>query len=433
VDHGLDTQLIMVIAAVVVGWGLLSARLERFDVSAPLLFVVMGLVLANEPISAVHVNIHSETLRSIAEITLALLLFSDAARVNVRELRRDAAVPARLLFIGLPLTIGLGMLVAVLLFPSLDVWAAATIAACVAPTDAALGAQVVEDRHVPVRIRRVLGVESGLNDGIATPFVTFFVAGAVGDLVTHATTSLASAVGDLAIGTTVGLVGGLGAGWLLGAARRHGWSNPAARGIVGVALALLAYSSAVELGGNGFIAAFVGGLALGTVLPEREQEDALSFDAQTGELLSFVVWFLFGAVLVSALSDTTWQTAVFVVLALTAVRMVPVALSLVGSRLDRTTVAFIGWFGPRGLASVVFGILAFDSLNDHEGGVVTAAVTLTVLASVLAHGVTARPLSRRYGAKVAALGEEVPERATVPHLGGRPRVARIVRRAGRPD
>jgi NhaP-type Na+/H+ or K+/H+ antiporter len=432
VEHGLDTQLIMVVAAVVVGWGLLSARLERFDVSAPLLFVVMGLVLANEPLSVIHVGIHSETLRSIAEITLALLLFSDAARVNVRELRRDVAVPARLLFVGLPLTIGLGTLVAVGLFPSLDVWAAATIAACVAPTDAALGAQVVEDRHVPMRVRRALGVESGLNDGIATPFVTFFVAGAVGDLVAHASTSLASAVGDLAIGIAVGLVGGLGAGWLLGAARRRGWSTPAAQGIVVVALALLAYSSSVELGGNGFIAAFVGGLAFGTVLPEREQADALAFDAQAGELLSLVVWFLFGAVMVSALSDTTWQTGVFVVLALTVVRMVPVALALVGSRLDRTTIVFIGWFGPRGLASGVFGIIAFDALPDHDGGVVAAAVTLTVLASVLAHGVTARPFSRRYGARVDALGEEVPERATVPRLDGRPRLATTGPRAARP-
>jgi sodium/hydrogen antiporter len=196
-------------------------------------------------------------------------------------------------------------------------------------------------------------------------------------------------------------------------------------GVVVVALALLAYSSSIELGGNGFIAAFVGGLAFGTVLPEREQSAALAFDAQAGELLSLVVWFLFGAVMVSALSDTTWQTAVFVVVALTAVRMIPVALALLGSGLDRTTVAFIGWFGPRGLASVVFGIIAFDALPGHDGDVIVAAITLTVLTSVLAHGVTARPWSRRYGSRVAALGEEVPERTTVPHLHSRPRAARI--------
>ena len=181
--HGLDTELILAIAATLVVWGLVSARVESFDVSAPMFFVAIGFVLANDPVSAIDVDVHSETLRALAEVTLALLLFSDAARVNIRALRRDAGVPVRLLFGGLPLTIALGTATAVLLFPDLDPWAAAAIAAAVAPTDAALGAQVVADPHVPHRIRRVLNVESGLNDGIATPFVTFFIAGAVADTV----------------------------------------------------------------------------------------------------------------------------------------------------------------------------------------------------------------------------------------------------------
>jgi NhaP-type Na+/H+ or K+/H+ antiporter len=425
-EHGVDTQLIMVVSAVVVGWGLLSARLERLDVSAPLVFVAAGLVLANEPLSVIDVNIRSTTLRSIAEITLALLLFSDAARVNVRELHRDAAVPARLLFLGLPLTIAFGTLAAVLVFPSLDVWAAATIAACVAPTDAALGAQVVEDRHVPVRVRRVLGVESGLNDGIATPFVTFCIAGAVSEAAARSSVSLSSALGDLGIGTAVGVVAGLGGGWLLTIARRHGWSASSSRGILVVALALLTYATSVEVGGNGFVASFVAGLAFGTVLPTREPAGALAFDAQAGELLSLVVWFLFGSVMVAALDTTTWRTAAFAVLALTLVRMVPVAAALVGSRLNGLTVAFIGWFGPRGLASVVFGLIAFDALSGAEGEAVVAAVTLTVLLSVIAHGVTARPWSRWYGGRVRMLGRDVPERADVPGLEARPRVSAVI-------
>jgi len=423
-EHELDTQLVMVIAAAVTVWGLLSARLERLDLSAPIVFVLLGVVLANQPLSVVDVNIHSTTLRTLAEVTLAVLLFSDAARVNVRGLRRDLAVPTRLLFVGLPLTIGLGALVAVLLFPSLDGWAAATIAACVAPTDAALGAQVVDDCDVPMRVRRALGVESGLNDGIATPFVTFFVAGAVVDTIDHTSVTLASAVGDLAIGAALGVGIGLGGAWLLRLARRYGWSARAAEGIFVLALALLAYATSIELGGNGFVAAFVAGLAFGTLLPEDGRADALAFDAQAGELLSLVVWFLFGAVVVSALEDLGWRTALFAVLALTAVRMIPVAIALAGSGLSRATVGFIGWFGPRGLASVVFGLIAFDALAGSTSDTVVSAVALTVVLSVVAHGVTAGPLSRRYGARMSVLADDVPEHGEVPALRSRPRAFR---------
>ncbi len=427
--HGLDTELIVAIAASVVLWGIFSARLEALNVSAPIAFVVLGLVLANRPLSAVDVHVHSETLRSLAEVTLALLLFSDAARVNLRVLRHDSGLPLRLLTIGLPLTIALGTAIAVLLFPNLDPWAAAVIAATVAPTDAALGAQVVEDRHVPQRIRRVLNVESGLNDGIATPFVSFFIAGAVADTVAHSTASLDGALGELGIGVLVGAAVGLGGGALVTLSTRRGWASPAYRGIAALSLALLAYALSIELGGNGFIAAFVGGLAIGSVLPAREQEQTLDFDAQAGELLSLVVWFLFGTALVTALDATTWRTAAFALLALTVVRMVPVAVALVGSRLTATTVAFIGWFGPRGLASVVFGLIAFDSLHGSEANGVLAAVTLTVLSSVVAHGLTASPLARRYGAHIAALARSAAERGPVPALASRPRSVRRAARA----
>jgi NhaP-type Na+/H+ or K+/H+ antiporter len=186
-----------------------------------------------------------------------------------------------------------------------------------------------------------------------------------------------------------------------------------------VALALLAYSLAVELGGNGFIAAFVGGLAFGALLPAGEHDETLEFDAQTGELVSLVVWFLFGAVMVSALDGVTWRTVVFVVLGLTAVRMAPVAASLAGSGLSWVTVGFIGWFGPRGLASLVFGLIAFDSLSGPTADVVVSAVTLTVLVSVVAHGITARPFSRRYGTWAAGLPDGAFER---PPAGSAPLV-----------
>ena len=327
-------------------------------------------------------------------MTLALLLFSDAARVNLRVLRHDTSIELRLLVVGLPLTIALGTALAVVLFPDLDPWAAAAIGAAVAPTDAALGAQVVEDEHVPARIRRILNVESGLNDGIATPFVTFFVAGAVADTVSHSSTTLGSSLADLGIGVLVGAAVGLGGAALLVLSTSRGLASPAYRGVGVLALALLAFALSIELGGNGFISAFVGGLAFGTVLQgQTQQPESLEFDYQSGTLLSLVVWFLFGAVMVSALEAATWQTAVFAILALTVVRMVPVAIAMTGAGLTRTTVAFMGWFGPRGLASVVFAVIAFDALKGSEATAVLAAITLTVLLSVVAHGLTAAPFA----------------------------------------
>jgi sodium/hydrogen antiporter len=422
--EGLDTALIVAMAGSLVVWVLVSARLAALDVSAPIFFVAVGCVTANGPVAVIEVNVHGETLKSLAELTLALLLFSDAARVNGRELRHDAAVPLRLLVGGLPLTIAFGTALAVLLFPDLDPWAAAAIAAAVAPTDAALGAQVVEDRHVPHRIRRVLNVESGLNDGIATPFVSFFIAGAVADTVSHSSTSPGAALADLAIGVLVGAGVGVAGGLLLELSLRHGWAAPAYRGIGALALALTAYSLSIEASGNGFIGAFVGGLAFGTAVRGRERDDTLAFDAQAGDLLSLIVWFLFGATMVPALDDATWRTVVFAILALTAVRMLPVALVLIRSGFTATTVSFVGWFGPRGLASVVFGLLAFDSLEGPDADAVLTTITLTVLLSVVAHGLTARPLSRRYGAHVASLAPTTPERATVPTLQGRTPITR---------
>jgi sodium/hydrogen antiporter len=423
--ESLDTGLIVAIAGSLVAWGLVSARLESLNVSAPMAFVALGLVLVNDPVSAIDVNVHGETLRSLAEVTLALLLFSDAARVNLRVLRHDTGVPLRLLIIGLPLTIALGTALAIVLFPDLNPWAAAVIAAAVAPTDAALGAQVVEDQHVPARIRRVLNVESGLNDGIATPFVTFFIAGTVADTVAHSSSSLGGALSDLAVGVLVGAAVGLIGGLLLTLSTSHGWASPTYRGIAVLALALMAYALAIEFGGNGFIGAFVGGIAFGTVVHDpKEREVTLGFDSQAGELLSLVVWFLFGAVLVTALDATTWQTAVFVVLALTVARMVPVALALLGEGFTRTTIAFMGWFGPRGMASVVFAVIAFDSMEGSDAKPVLAAITLTVLVSVVAHGLSAAPLSRRYGEGVATLPEDAPERQDVPTLASRPQTIR---------
>jgi NhaP-type Na+/H+ or K+/H+ antiporter len=242
-------------------------------------------------------------------------------------------------------------------------------------------------------------VESGLNDGIATPFVLFFIAAATDQAGGAAMPQAALALGDAVTGVLVGLGAGLGGGLLLALAVRRGWADQKYRATGVLALALFTYGPAVQLGGNGFIAAFVGGLAFGAVVVRCVRRSSLDFDARAGEMLSLLVWFVFGALALSVLGAAmSWQTVVFAVLALTVLRFVPVALSLLGSHLGWWSVAFIGWFGPRGLASVVFGIIASDALPGAEGDAVVATIALTVLLSVVAHGLTAAPLARRYAA-----------------------------------
>jgi NhaP-type Na+/H+ or K+/H+ antiporter len=203
--------------------------------------------------------------------------------------------------------------------------------------------------------------------------------------------------------------------------RHAGWSAGSYRGISVLAFAVLAYAVALELGANGFVAAFVAGLAFGSTFESDDRDASIAFDAQVGELLSWVIWFLFGAVMTTALGATTWQAVMFAIGALTVVRIVAVAVSLAGTRLHALTVLFIGWFGPRGLASIVFGLIAYDALRGHDGDIVLATVTLTVLLSVVAHGMSASPLSRRYGARLAQASSARPEHGAVTALASRSR------------
>ena len=424
--HDLNLTALAVVSACLIIWGLVSARLERWDVSAPIAFVVLGLVVTHGPTAIVHFNLHSSSIRSLAEVTLALVLFADASRVNVRALRSDVALPARLLGLGLPLTIGAGAATAALLFGSSGLWVAAVIGAIVAPTDAALGASIMQDERVPSGVRRLLNVESGLNDGIATPFVNLFIAGAATTEAvssTHLSQAVVELFGGAGLGIAIGAVGAV----LLAFSRRHGWSSPGVRPLAIVALALFAYSTSVVAGTNGFIAAFVAGMAFGT-MDHHNDEVALQFTEQAGTLLSLLVWFIFGAVmLVPGLEDLGWRDAVFAVLALTLVRMVPVAIALAGTGLDRVTVAFVGWFGPRGLASVVFALIAVDALAPAESKVVLAAVTLTVALSVLLHGISASPLAASYGRYATRFGPEGPE-----HTKAAPITSRRLQRSPSP-
>ena len=174
----MDTVDIAIVAAFVVAYAIVSARLSTTLITGPIVFVSFGLIVGPEALDVVDLSLDNEVVRTLAELTLVLVLYTDASRIDFRVLRRSSQIPLRLLFLGLPLTIALGAGFGALLFDGLDLWEVALLAAVLAPTDAALGQAVVTNPRVPVRIRQALNVESGLNDGIAVPFIIFFVAGA---------------------------------------------------------------------------------------------------------------------------------------------------------------------------------------------------------------------------------------------------------------
>ena len=395
----MDAVAVALVALLVFAWALFSERLGRADLSAPMVFVAVG-VLLSEVLQVIEPDLSHEAVKVLAEVTLVWVLFADAARVRLRDLRTDLGLYARLLGVGLPLTIAAGAVLAMWLFDGMGGWLALLVGAALAPTDAALGAAVMTDPAVPERVRRVLNVESGLNDGIATPVVTVAIAAAAASASGLAVPSLGGALADLAVGLAAGLLlGGVG-GITMRMARRRGWASEDLAGPGVLALALATYAGTLWLGANGFVAAFVAGLAFGNFAGRGGVKEVF-FVEQSAGLVSLLTWLVFGAVAVpTVVEQADWQVVGYAVLSLTVVRMLPVALTLAGSGLSRPTVAFIGWFGPRGLASIIFALIALEDLHAGADRAV-AVIGMTVLLSVLAHGVSAKPLATRYGATVA--------------------------------
>jgi len=401
---------VVLITTTIFGWGTVSARLERADLTAPIVFTLVGALLVI--VGLVDTPSAPVALKPLLELTLVWVLFTDAARIRVQDFRQGMGQYLRLLGVGLPLTILAGWLLAVALFPGIGLWLALLVAAALAPTDAALGVPVVTNPAVPSRIRRLITVESGLNDGIATPVVMVAIAGAASAEGLAEAEGVGGALIELAIGAAIGIAIGLGGGWLLRRARRSHWAAEDFTGIAVLALAVLSYTGAVSLQGNGFVAAFCGGLAFGAVAGRRGPTE-LVFLEQASGLVSLLVWIAFGAVAIPIMFDRIDLTmALYAVLSLTVVRMVPVALASIGAGLDRNTVLFVGWFGPRGLASLIFALMALEELGTAADDAV-GVIGLTVFLSVLAHGLTAAPLATRYGqaatAKTPEPGEPVPD------------------------
>jgi sodium/hydrogen antiporter len=400
-----------VLASVIFLFGLVSRRLEGTVLTAPLVFVAAGVILGPAGLALVEFELDDHSVLLLGEIALAIVLFTDAARTNLSALRQNEVLPLRLLGIGMPLTIALGTFVATLVLTDLTFWEAAIVGTVLAPTDAALGQAVVNNPRVPIRIRQALNVEAGLNDGLSVPFLALFLTLAVAEEeLQSASYWIRFALEQVGLGVLVGVGVGLAGGWLVSWASKRGWMTESFERLVLLALAIIAWALADQIGGNGFIAAFVGGLVVGPIV-ERVGEQLLRFTEAEGQLLNLSVFFVFGVLVIGLIQPLSWQVALYALLSLTVIRMLPVAVSLAGTHLRSVSVLFAGWFGPRGLASIVLGLIVVSEAPLLAGREeIELVVALTVLFSVLLHGITAAPLSATYARRVEEMAADTPEK-----------------------
>ena len=382
-------QTLGMLALLALVYSAISGWIERTPINGALVYTAFGLAFGGIGLGWIGFDIEAEGFRVIAEITLAVVLFSDAASTDFKLLKRNLDVPQRLLLIGLPLTILLGVGAGIALFDNLSIIEIAIIATMLAPTDAALGKAVVSDPRVPAPMRQSLSVESGLNDGICVPVLLAFLAVASETKGDQGSVQILF-VEEIGIGAICGLGITWFAGNLLRIANAKNWIGHSWRQLIIVCLAVVCFTAAQLAGGSGFIAAFVGGACFAAMAPEHKEELLESAEA-TGDFLSMVTWTIFGAAVIGpALAAFTWQVVVYALLSLTVVRMLPVFLSLLGTELTTGDRLFMGWFGPRGLASIVFAVIVFNA-SLPNATTITITMICTVLFSVILHGVTANP------------------------------------------
>jgi NhaP-type Na+/H+ or K+/H+ antiporter len=395
-------ETLALFAVFVLIYSSVAGAVERTWISGPIVFTLFGLLVGPVGFDLLSMETDREMIKAMAEVTLALVLFTDAAGADIRVLKKTTGLPMRLLLIGLPLTILLGFGIAALLVDSLSLFALAVLATMLAPTDAALGKAVVTNEAVPDDIRQGLNVESGLNDGICVPILFVFLALALGKAGDAGPWPLALklVVEEIGIGLAVGVMLTFAAVKLLKFVRQRQWLTHTWRQIPVVALAVSCFAVAQLLGGSGFIAAFSGGIVLAVMdahLSRKVKEEFLRASEGIGDTLALITWVIFGSAVVGqAVGNFSWMILLYSVLSLTVIRMLPVYLCLTGSGIDSEGKLFIGWFGPRGLASIVFAVIVINS-GLPDSGPLAMTVVCTILLSIIGHGITATPWAKAYG------------------------------------
>lgn len=406
-----DTMLgLTLICGVTIAFCMLGQRLVTTIVTAPMVFLLLGAIVSLGGLTSSDQA--RALLHPVAEIALVILLFLDAASTDLRALQMRRVWPARMLLIGLPLAIIFGAVAAAAMLPELSLLAAFLLAAIMAPTDAALGQAVVSNEAVPIRPRRALVVESGLNDGLALPLI-LLLASLVANAMSQSNASwIAFGLAQVVLGPIAGVIMGWAGGRVLIYAKDHALTSETYEGIGALALAGLSYLAATQIGGNGFIAAFVSGLVFGAVVQGR-CKFIYEFVEGEGQILSWSAFLLLGAALVpEAIMHLTLPVFGLILVSLFIVRPLAIWVSLIGTDASPLTRLFFGWFGPRGLATALFALLVVEMLPHDLGENILHIAVNTVWISAVLHGVTAAPAARWYGRKIADLGPR-PDRPSM--------------------
>ncbi len=377
---------------------MVSGRLERSVISGPILFVTSGLLMGPLFLGWFDQDVSKVSFRVFADLTLAVILFTDAANADFSIIRSQIRIPVRMLIFGLPGVILFGTIVASIIFDVLSYFEAVILATILAATDAALGKAVITNKNVPARFREGLNLESGLNDGLCVPILFVFIAladgsGAEGG---SALFSVKLVAEELGIGLLVGLSLSALSIRLLRWCLFRGWISRVWLQVTVVGLSIACFSVAQSIHGSGYIAAFTGGLYFGYKAKKATKKLVLTAEG-IGETLALVTWMLFGAIVIShCIQHFTWSMVIYAILSLTFIRMFPIFIALVGTGESINAKLFLGWFGPRGLASIVFSIIVVNS--ELPGGrFIAMVVILTVFFSLITHGLTANPLARWLG------------------------------------
>ena len=386
---------VVVLLMVVLLWALVARRLGRLSITSAIAVVVAGALLTAGSHPVIQIQLDTKIVERGVELTLAILLFIDATEVPGGILVRERGALTRLLGIALPLSLIVAWLAGFVLFSERDAWLLAVLAIIVVPVDLAPAVAIVRDRRVPERLREIMNVEAGLNDGVVAPLFLFCLAGATAkhapavQALKDAVPAILVAVG---VGGAIGLSGAIALGW----SSRRNWTEPSSLRLGVVALPVMTYVLAVALGGNGFVAAFVAGI-LFALRDHGLPREALQLTEDVATLLSLCVWFVFGRAVDQVLhAGVRLDVVAYAILALTVVRIVPVMVALRGTSISRLEAFFLGWMGPRGLASLVFGLLAVVALNGEPSSLTAQVMVITVLLSVILHGASAAPIAAAF-------------------------------------
>jgi NhaP-type Na+/H+ or K+/H+ antiporter len=392
------TTSVLIALVVIVGWSLVAGRLARLRISGPLLMVTAGIAIGLGTRNDIGQTLNTVAAEKVVELILAVLLFVDATEVKGGYFAGERRTSVRLLLIAMPLSIGAALLAGAALLPSLSIGVLLLIACIAIPIDLAPTSSMVRDQRIPVRVRNVLNIESGYNDGIVAPLFIFALTLA-GDH-SHAegpADALETAVPSAFYAILAGGVVGVVAAWLTNHSMARGFATQQSIRISLVVFPLLAYGLATELHGNGFVAAFICGIAYKAARSTQPTESELSLVDDVSVLAALAMWFVFGCTAVLVLEfGFVWQIIVLALAALTVLRIVPVYMSLLGTTLSRTDRLVIGMLGPRGTASIVFGLLAYNALDGEIANDTLYAMTVTVLGSVVIHGIGSTLVAQWY-------------------------------------